>query len=826
MLLDVSNQFFPHVLIVDDEEINLLIMAEAIKDLAHVDTCSDSTKVMEFAEKRQYDLILLDIEMPDIDGYQVCQQLRENVNTANSSIIFVTSHSDAQAELKALQLGAIDFLTKPVDMKLCQLRVKNHLNLKRQEALIIEANKDIQELVRQVPIHISYWSLDFNCQFSNDFKGRWFELDDQEVVGKHAEDIFPSDLYQKLVLKQEAAFVQEQTFDVSFEAPIKGMEDVQVSLSCRLKEGKSIGFLVTLSDITTIKRTKRDLATEKERLKVMLNSIGDAVIATDESENVTFMNPIAEHLTGWTMREAKGLPITQVMDLCDATSKLKGLNPISMALNQRRVVAMAMNTQLNSRDGRSYRVEDSAAPIKDDEGNIIGAIIVFHDISESIAMSVKMSHLANHDQLTDLPNRILLHDRVSQACQTAKLNSSKVAVFLIDIDHFKYLNDTLGHFKGDAIILQVAKRLKSILEPNVTLARTGGDEFVLAMPYIKSSGMVDSIAHQVVTELNKPYFIDDEEYTLSVSVGISLSPDDAQSAEQLMTHADAAMYRAKEQGRNQYCYFSEDLEEQLVARHQVEKLLRLAIELQTFEVFYQPKYQLAENKINGVEALVRLRDQNGNIVPPDKFIPLAEETGLIVPLGKLILQRSCEDAQKWAESGSPVKVAVNIAAKQFKESEFSQLVAKTLISTGLDSSLLELEVTESALMDDYQQTKQTLNELSNIGLSIAIDDFGTGYSSLSYLKLFPVDVLKIDQSFIRDMLVDEQSLNIVRAIILLGQSLNLELVGEGIEEQSHRDKLIELGCTQGQGYWYSKPLEKADFQGLIDKTSFRATRSG
>ena len=294
------------------------------------------------------------------------------------------------------------------------------------------------------------------------------------------------------------------------------------------------------------------------------------------------------------------------------------------------------------------------------------------------------------------------------------------------------------------------------------------------------------------------------------------NPNDSSTAEELMTHADAAMYRAKEQGRNRFCYYSDDLEHQFKQRQSIEKLLRNAIEHEEIDVYYQPKLALASGEIVGVEALVRLRDENNNLVSPLDFIPLAEETGLIHALGLSVLKQSCAAAKDWADKGYKIKVAVNIAAKQFTDKNFCNTVAQTLQETGLPSELLELEVTESALMHDFEEIKSMLNNLASLGLAIAIDDFGTGYSSLSYLKLFPVDVLKIDQSFIRDMLTDTQSMDIVRTITSLAHTLNLQIVAEGIEEKAHLESLIELGCELEQGYYFYKPMPKEAFDALLD----------
>ncbi|WP_428636703.1 EAL domain-containing protein [Shewanella sp.] len=802
------------ILVVDDEGPNLHLLEQALTDLAEIICSTGGQDALDKAEQHQPAIILLDIEMPQINGFEMCKRLKNNPKTCNSAVIFVTAHSESSFEYKSLSLGGIDFISKPINLDNCRLRIKNHLLLKRQEQAIIEARQDMQALVNQIPSFISYWSKDLHNRFHNDYNGKWFEITPHDALGKPASNLLPKNLYEKMLSCINSGKLKHQ-FEVSLPNNQHEITDAQAHLTIRKHEGQLVGLLLTLTDISSIKRAKNQLDIENRRFKIMLNAIGDAVIATDCDSIITFMNPIAERLTGWVCRDAIGLHIDQVMDQCDAKTKYRGANPVTIAIKEKRNVAMALNCQLTSLDGTTFHIEDSAAPITDSEGNVTGGIMVFHDCSESVAMSLKMSHLANHDQLTDLPNRILLHDRVNHACAVADSYNMSVALLLIDIDHFKYLNDSLGHSYGDQVIKQVAKRLQSLIDPNATLGRIGGDEFILLLPSLTSTSQVDSIATDIVHSLNTPFRIEGQEYTLSASVGISIYPSDALRPEELMTHVDAAMYRAKDLGRNRFCYFSEDLERELLKRHKLITLVRNAIDTESIEVYLQPKVDLQTQEIIGAEALARLRDPSGKLISPLDFIPLAEETGLINQLGEIILKKSCVAAKAWQDRGRPMQVAVNIAAKQFTNPNFCDEVAKVLEETGLLSRYLELEVTESALMYDFDEALSVLNTLSALGLTIAIDDFGTGYSSLSYLKFFPVNTLKIDQSFVKDMFEDDQSLDIVRAVIRLGKSLKLKLIAEGIENSKQLEKLIELECEQGQGYLFSKPLPPNEFDSLL-----------
>lgn len=689
MLLTELEKGPSRLLLVDDEESNLLTLEAALHELGTIQKVQSGEQALEAINIFCPHVVLLDIEMPGMNGFEVCRKIKENPDTRNIAVIFVTAHGESKFESTSFELGAIEFISKPFDFRLCKLRVNNQLVLQRHT---------------------------------------------------------------------------------------KELEDA-----------------------------KRKIFAEKERLKVTLNSIGDAVIATDIKANVTFMNPIAERMTGWVSGDAVGEHITKVMNLTDAYSKEVSINPVVLALQEQRIVAMALNSQITSLDGTTYRVEDSAAPIRDD-GGVIGAIIVFHDISEAVAMAVKMSYLANHDQLTALPNRVMLHDRLQHACKVSSSKGTSVALLLIDVDHFKYLNDSLGHHLGDSIIKQVGVRLEKLFDPETTVARVGGDSFVVVLPEVSSPQFVDKLASNIIHEMKSPFLIGQAEYKLTVSIGISINPSDANTEESMMRHADVAMYRAKQQGRNCYCYFSGELEQILLERQKFDSLLRHSLGNNLLQVHFQPQFDLRSGKLIGAEALVRMPNSEGQLVPPLLFIPMAEETGLIHQLGAQVLRKSCLAAKKWLDAGYKLRVAVNVSAVQFANPRFCDSVEVILKETQLPSQYLELELTESALFADFEQTKSCLQKLTSLGVSIAIDDFGTGYSSLSYLKLFSINVLKIDQSFVRDMLSDVQSLDIVRTIVNLAKSLNMKLIGEGIETLEHKQKLAELGCEMGQGFLFSPPM--------------------
>ncbi|GLX80386.1 hypothetical protein tinsulaeT_37260 [Thalassotalea insulae] len=584
---------------------------------------------------------------------------------------------------------------------------------------------------------------------------------------------------------------------------------------CRLRVSN---LIKTKTYASRLESTQRSLFQEKENLKVTLNSIGDGVIVTDSKGYITFINPIAEDLTGMIGSDALGQHIECVMSLRDATSGEKSINPAVMALQEKRRVAMALNCQLTSIQGQVYRVEDSAAPIFDDMQNLIGSVMVFHDISEAVAMSVKMNHLANNDHLTGLPNRILLHDRITRAIRISHSRKLSVGLLLVDIDHFKYLNETIGHQNGDLLIKMVATRLERLMDEKFTLSRVGGDEFAIVIPEMRYPSIASALASEIIEQMKSPFLLNHQEYTLSVSIGISISPTDADTEETLMRHADTAMFRAKKQGRNNICYFSDALEEELIDRIEIEKILRRAIEKDLVEIHFQPQVNLKNSEVIAVEALARLKDADGHYIPPLKFIELAEELHLIDKLGEQIFHKACQELKSWEAQGISIKLCINVSAKQFAKNSFVDFALAQVELHQIRTSKIELEITETTLMEDFDSVKSTLHQLTEAGFSIAIDDFGTGYSSLSYLKFFNVNILKIDQTFVKDMLSDEQSTDIVQTIITLGKSLNLTIIAEGIETLAHEEKLIELDCSMGQGYLYSKPLSSENFVKYLQTT--------
>lgn len=555
---------------------------------------------------------------------------------------------------------------------------------------------------------------------------------------------------------------------------------------------------------------------ERERAVITLNSIGDAVLCTDMVGAVTYLNLVAETLTGWTREEAAGKPLGEVFRIIDSATRKSARDPLEMAVEQNRTVGLTANCILIRRDGQEFSVEDSCAPIRDRSGRVTGAVIVFHDVSAARAMSREMSHSAEHDIVTSLPNRLLLNDRISQAIALARRQNRPIAVIFLDLDHFKYINDSLGHAVGDKLLQSVSKRLLASVRASDTVSRQGGDEFVILLSEITYPEDAATSARKILLSLNALHSVEEHELHIDASIGISIYPEDGEDAETLIRNADMAMYHAKEHGRNNCQFFKAEMNLKAVERQSLEAGLRLALEREEFLLHYQPKINLETGEITGVEALIRWRQRERGLVPPSQFVPVAEDCGLILPIGRWVLREACRQARAWQDIGlPPLPIAVNVSAVEFRKKGFVSAVRAILSETGLDPRHLELELTEGVLMEDVESTASVLQALKLLGVHLAVDDFGTGYSSLSYLRQFPIDVLKIDQSFVRQISADPDDSKIVTAIINLAKSLKLLVVAEGIETREQLAFLRARHCAEGQGYLFSQPVSAGEITDLL-----------
>ena len=459
----------------------------------------------------------------------------------------------------------------------------------------------------------------------------------------------------------------------------------------------------------------------------------------------------------------------------------------------------------------SAALADHAQQLQLANEHLVKSTIAAHELAEEIGRAkLQMAYLAQHDALTGLPNRILLNDRLTQAMALAQRQGKQLALMFLDLDRFKYINDSLGHSVGDQLLLSVAHHLTAAVRGSDTVCRQGGDEFVILLADVEHARDAALSAEKILTALTAPHRIDQLELHVTVSIGISIYPEDGQDVDSLIKSADTAMYHAKENGRNNFQFFEPNMNALAVERHAIESGLRRAMERQELVLHYQPKINLESGTITGVEALVRWQHPQRGLILPEQFVWIAEDCGLIIPIGTWVLGEACRQAQSWQDAGlPPMAVAVNISAIQFRHRDFLEHLTRILKDTGLAPHCLELELTESVLMHDATTTLTVLNGIKTLGVRLAIDDFGTGYSSLSYLKHFQIDTLKIDQSFMRDIThasADTADAAIITAVVCMGKSLNQRVIAEGVETREQLAFLQAHGCGEGQGYFFSRPV--------------------
>jgi len=638
------------------------------------------------------------------------------------------------------------------------------------------------------------------------------------AVGKITRELFKTEFSQPIE-EIDAQLLRENHWEG--EAIHYRRDGTRMNVSCRWalqrdSNGAPARILSLVYDITARKVTEDALFAEKERAQVTLNSIGDAVICTDISGKITFLNLVAEGMTGWSSQRATGRPMPEVFQVLDAANREVIPNPMELAVEQNRTMSLPLDCILIRRDGVEVPIEDSVSPIHDREGKVTGAVIVFRDVSATRAMTLQMTHTAQHDFLTGLPNRMLLNDRIEQAIALAPRHGKTSAVLFLDLDGFKHINDSLGHSIGDKLLQSIAKCLVTCVRSADTVSRQGGDEFVVLLSEMAQPEDAAISARRMLQAVAEPHLIDHHDLHITASIGVSVFPDDGQDAETLIKNADTAMYQAKEQGHHTYKFFKAAMNERAVARQSIEEGLRRALERDEFTLHYQPKINLKTGAITGAEALLRWTHPILGPVSPADFIPVAEDCGLILPIGNWVLREACLQARCWVDAGLPLTaMAVNISAIEFRDEHFLDGVSEILRKTGYDPRCLELELTESVLMKHAESTESVLRALKAKGMRVAVDDFGTGYSSLSYLRKFPIDSLKIDQSFIRQITTSPDETSIVTAIISMAQSLKLRVVAEGVETQTELLFLQAHNCEEAQGYYFSRPVPADQFAKLL-----------
>jgi diguanylate cyclase (GGDEF)-like protein/PAS domain S-box-containing protein len=557
-------------------------------------------------------------------------------------------------------------------------------------------------------------------------------------------------------------------------------------------------------------QANKNLLLRNQAIEAARNSI-TIIDAIKPGNPVVYANPAFKKITGYDIAEVIGrnFPFLHGED-----HDQPGLDTIRLAIRQQKMGHAVIRNY--RKDGSLFWNELAIAPVKNDTGEVTHFVGISDDITDLKAYQEQLEYQANYDELTGLVNRNLLSDRFKQAISSAQRDQKEVCIFFMDLDNFKVINDTQGHSTGDELLKVIAERLLACVRACDTVARYGGDEFVLIFPYIARMEDATLLAERIIAEISQPLQINGHKFQETVSIGISFYPHNGQDKETLLQHADAAMYHAKDKGRNTFCFYTKMLNQRLQQRLTMAEDLRQALKDEQFIVYYQPKVDLRTRKISGVEALLRWKHPEKGMIPPDQFIPLAEDTGLILPIGEWVLRTACLQAKAWQEAGLlDVTMAVNVSPKQLHLSHFDKTIYDVLDYCGLEARYLDLELTEGAVMQEPEKIAIVLTRLKEIGVRISMDDFGTGYSSLSYLKRFSFDNLKIDKAFINDIPTDDGNVTLVLTIIAMAHNFKLKVIAEGVETQAQMDFLTQKNCDEIQGYFFSQPLPAKAIEQLL-----------
>jgi diguanylate cyclase (GGDEF)-like protein/PAS domain S-box-containing protein len=582
-----------------------------------------------------------------------------------------------------------------------------------------------------------------------------------------------------------------------------------------------IGFRGIGREITERKQAEEALRQSEERYRTIIEAMEEWYFETDLAGNVTFFNDIFANVLGYSQKELTGLNFQSFVKKEESDSVYRLFNQVFKTGK----TTKNFPYEFIHTDGTVTSAEFSIFPKRDKEGTVYGFRGVGHDITERKHAEEKIQYQATHDALTGLPNRLMFSQLLNQAIKSARRYKRQFAVLFIDLDRFKIINDTMGHDAGDQLLQEIAARLKQTLRAVDITARLGGDEFVILIEEVSDSSHVSTVAHKIITSIIKPLTIMMQECRITASIGISIYPKDAEDEQSLMKNADMAMYLAKEEGKNNYQFYSEDVQSKSLERLSIETNLRFALERNELSLHYQAKLDFKTNVITGVEALLRWQNPNLGSVTPTQFIPVAEESGLIIPIGRWVMRAACAQNVAWQRQGlPPVCMAVNLSLRQLTDDNLIDDIRTALNDSGMAPNLLELEITESMVMHNPARMISILAKIKSLGVRLAIDDFGTGYSSLAQIKHFPIDTLKVDRSFIRNIPQDVEDKAITEAIIAMGKTLSLTVVAEGVETQEQLDFLREHSCDEMQGFYFSKPIVPDKFADLLrnhDPSSYR-----
>lgn len=690
------------------------------------------------------------------------------------------------------------------------LMITDNSEQKQTQRELAMARDHLQRVTDKLPALIAQYDRNQRAVFFNRACADFVIWQQPYRAGIHIRELFGEERYAKRKPFIEAVLAgRDVDFETTFPTP-DGPRRMHTYYTPDVDEaGAVVGFFVMSIDISEKARLENALFDANARAEVTLSSINEAVITADVDAKVNYMNPAAEAISGWRLEDARGLPLDVVVPVRPGRESVAEEGNPALAV-------VAGDLELTRQDGHRIVVERSLSPLYDRAETAIGSVMVLRDITEARVLSARMAYLAHHDSLTALPNRLQLNETLAQLIAKATHLGTGVAVLFIDLDLFKHVNDALGHHIGDQLLQQVARRIQRNIGNLGSVYRTGGDEFVVLLDHVVTRDSVAQVAERLLAIAGTPYSVASHELHQAFSIGVSLFPEDGYDASTLMMRADAAMYLAKRNGRNAFRFYTHELASSVDARIELESALRRSLRNGDLTLFYQPQIDRATGNVVGVEGLVRWR-RGERMMLPGEFLPIAEETNLIVDIDQWAIREACRQSRQWQQAGlPPIRVSVNVAAANFDTDSLVDTVTTALHESGLPPDMLELEVTETTLMRDVQRTDRILRALKALGVRIAIDDFGTGFSSLSYLGNYGFNVLKIDQSFVRDVTEPNQGA-ITRAIIGLAGQLQCRTVAEGVESEAQLAWLVANGCDELQGNLFSTPMPANDFAEMMAK---------
>lgn len=817
-------------------------------------------------ERPEVTLVLLDVVMEsDHTGLELVKFIRQELQNSRIRILLRTGQVGVNAQTEIVSNYDINGYLEKAVLTSPQLFCMVHTAISTYRDLIAldRAQQDLRNSLRAVkasedrfrsllgnsPIGLAEVALDGRFLIVNPALYTMLGYTEEELTSKTFQDItYPDDLALDLANVQALLDGKCETYRMEKRYIKKSGQILNVQLDVALlrsPDGTPLNFISQIQDITARINEQKALAQANSLREAIMDAAPYSIIATDPQGVITSINPAAERMLWYSQEDLVGKKTPEIIH--DKEEVIARARALSIKYN--RTIEPGFEAFVHEsraglvdehewtyirKDGSRFQVQLAVSALRNASQTIIGFLGIAHDITQRKRREEYTRHIALHDELTGLPNRTLLNDRLNVAIEGARRNRKKVGVMMLDLDHFKRINDTLGHHIGDEVLKIVADRISTNLRRSDTAARLGGDEFIVVTPDMSDAKNSDLIATTLVNAISAPIIIGSHDLTITPSIGVSCYPDDGEEIHSLIKHADAAMYQAKTAGRSRYQHFSMDAQVAVQQKLELEAELRFSLANHQLKVYYQPQVCLKTGRILGVEALVRWIDPVKGEIPPSLFIPVAEESGLISDLSDFVLRTACRDAailQK--QVGYPLSMAVNLSARQFKQGNLIETVQSALKQSGMDPSRLELEITEGVMMENEESARTRMKSLCNIGVSLAVDDFGTGFSSLSYLTQFPISTLKIDRSFIANMVTSERDAAVVHAIIAMACSLNTKIVAEGIETPRQLEFLQEhvKSAAQGaleshpadvdqfsaQGYLFCKPVSLSEMIGTFER---------